>query len=138
MVQSPARQRQIIRRKETLSLSGEEESPEILNSASSFELSVGIPEFSTGAVRCRNGLCQDTRPILTVPVNGLERFTKKKGAVSWQNVAHGHLATCGGNKKQSHKGWIDFAMDGNRYRLFASTYRTQTGLNITMAKMEKK
>ena len=62
----------------------------------------------------------------------------RKDEVIWRNVAHGHLATCGGNKKQTHKGWVDFDLNGNRYRLFASTYRTQTGLNITMATMEKK
>lgn len=71
-------------------------------------------------------------------LNGRSKNYQRLGEVTWRNVAHGHLATCGGNKKQAHKGWIDFDLNGNKYRLFASTYKTQTGLNITMARMEQK
>ena len=66
------------------------------------------------------------------------QYSATKDEVVFKNVAHGHMATCGGNKKQTHKGWITFDLDGRKFRLFASTYRTQTGLNITMATMEKK
>ena len=58
--------------------------------------------------------------------------------VTWTNVGHGHMASCGAMKKQAHKGWIDFDFEGRKFRLFASTYTTQTGLNITIARMNKK
>ena len=63
--------------------------------------------------------------------------SSKRDEVIFKNVAHGHITTCGGNKRQTHKGWIYFDIDGKKFKLFASTYKTQTGLNITMAKMEK-
>ena len=64
-------------------------------------------------------------------------YQKQKQDITWTNVGHGHLATCGTGKKQAHKGWIEFNWGGKKHRLFASTYTTQTGLNITIGKMNK-